>query len=83
MHYNYIFGHPEVYILILPGFGIITNVIQYRSDKKGVFGYIGMVRAIGAIGGLGLTVWAHHIYSIYAIIIKLHSWNGYRYAGIF
>jgi len=42
--------------LILPGFGLITHTIQYRSDKKGVFGYIGIVSAIITIGGLGLTV---------------------------
>ncbi|MEO3870026.1 cytochrome c oxidase subunit I [Nonomuraea sp. B12E4] len=78
-HLFWFFGHPEVYIIALPFFGIITEVIPVFS-RKPLFGYIGMVGATIAIAGLSMTVWAHHMFPTGQVLLPFFSFTTFLIA---
>jgi hypothetical protein len=71
-HLFWYFGHPEVYILALPFFGIVTEILPVFSHKP-LFGYTGMIKATLAIAALSVTVWAHHMFTTGAVLLPFFS----------
>ncbi|CAL9361900.1 putative cytochrome c oxidase subunit 1 [Streptomyces sp. enrichment culture] len=78
-HLFWFFGHPEVYIIALPFFGIITEIIPVFS-RKPIFGYIGLIGATIAITGLSITVWAHHMFATGAVLLPFFSFMSFLIA---
>jgi cytochrome c oxidase subunit 1 len=78
-HLFWFFGHPEVYIIALPFFGIVTEVIPVFS-RKPLFGYVGMVGATTAITGLSMTVWAHHMFATGQVLLPFFSFMSFLIA---
>ncbi|MEU4540344.1 cytochrome c oxidase subunit I [Streptosporangium sp. NPDC023825] len=78
-HLFWFFGHPEVYVIALPFFGIITEVIPVFS-RKPIFGYIGLVGATIAIAGLSMTVWAHHMFATGRVLLPFFSFMSFLIA---
>ncbi|MFH8369965.1 cytochrome c oxidase subunit I [Streptomyces sp. NPDC018031] len=78
-HLFWFFGHPEVYIIALPFFGIVTEIIPVFS-RKPIFGYVGLVGATVAIAGLSVTVWAHHMFPTGAVLLPFFSFMSFLIA---